>query len=164
MTYVFKYGQYVMRALLSGIALAGCTDTPPSPTLGPKVDARAAFTVTLPSDCILEGGDQKLDFAILHVVCKGVPKIGIYAGNAANIDSNQQNFISKPDIPDRSIILAPDNAATIRGYLWKTHYDWPEQLHVWFIDGQENDATAQQIAASIHPTTPFSPASASRNN
>jgi len=118
--------------LLSASCQSGTASSPPpAKDMRQSVEAKEAFAIDLPKECNLTGGDAELDFAILRVTCKNVPLIGIYAGNAANIDNNNEGLIAKPNIGKRSrIVVASDQTQTIRGFLWQTDYSWPSELHI----------------------------------
>jgi hypothetical protein len=103
----------------------------------------------------MTGGQRRIDFATLQVSCGKVAEIGIYAGNAPNIDQDNEGLALRSDIPGRNVVVvAKDPDERVRGYLWDTQYSWPARLHVWIEKGQENNVLARRIAASVRPTDP----------
>ncbi len=140
--------------VLSGLVLTCCSPTTRTEHNGPSVQARQSFTIDLPPSCALEGGERRLDFAVFQVICAEAPQIGIYAGNAPNVDQDREGLTLRSDNPRRSAIVAPDES--VRGYLLETQYSWPSRLHVWIDAGRENDVLAKRIAASVRPTEPSS--------
>lgn len=103
------------------------------------------------------GGQRRLDFATLQVNCGQTAEVGIYAGNAPNIDQSDEGLALRSDILNRRVIVSvKDPGEKVRGYVWETKYRWPSRIHIWIDNGREDDVLAQRIAASVVPTDPDS--------
>ncbi len=87
-------------------------------------NSRDALSIDLPKSYTIDQ-EKVADFDVYLISKNSVPHVGIYAGNAAD-QSNQ---------PSRMI---------------KTRSQWPSQLQVWIIPGDETDPEAAlKIAASV---------------
>jgi len=112
---------------------------------------RDAFTVDLPNDCNTSTYTGP-DFDIIRITCKGTALVGVYTGNAPNVDDEDRNLTLHADVPGRQVIVDPKAPNTPWGYLWQTGYEWPSYLHVMISAKHRHDAMAQKIAASVRPT------------
>lgn len=98
---------------------------------------------------------RRLDFEIFRVNCGQTAEVGLYAGDAPNIDPDGTGLALRADIPRRSVIvMTKDPDEQVRGYLWETKYKWPSRIHVWINKGREDDPVARRIAASVVPVDP----------
>lgn len=144
--------------VIACLLLGACAAEKPAPSPPKMIRAEKpsdAFTVDLPKGCALIDAPRSLDFAVLSIKCDGVDKVGVYVGNFSDATSGDKTLTLKPDIPGREIVVkteGPDKRTY--GYVWKTAYDWPSQLHVWVMPDALDDAQAQAIAASLRPTVP----------
>jgi hypothetical protein len=142
-------------AIAATLILSACFYESPQDNK-PTQEAKKSFVSDIPANCMLNGGDRQIDFAVFRVVCDGVFKVGIYVGDAPNIGEIKNSFAVRADIPNRGVIVKiSDPEEKVRGYIWSTPYKWPSKIHVWIPDSQIDDTIAKNIASSIQPTSPI---------